>query len=206
MSLPGRAPLCFFLIFAGPRLSGRLDSIFTGLRLLGDDHAAGPQRAALELIALPDFPEDGLGRMVFGRLLHQRRVQLRIEGPALGLDALEPELPQRLQCLLVHKLHARQERVIVGVNRYADSAPLDIPILDMDPQGYEHQKRRLADLRRSRDGEAMRRALNALEDAARHGRNTMPLLIEAVKADATLGEIMDVLRQVMGIYEEPVVI
>jgi len=98
------------------------------------------------------------------------------------------------------------ERVVVGVNRYADEAKADIPILEMDPAGCDRQMARLKDLRRTRDGEAFRRALGDVESALRNRRNVMPYLVEAVKAHATLGEIMDVMRNQLGVYEEPVII
>ncbi len=98
------------------------------------------------------------------------------------------------------------ERVIVGVNRYTEDGPVGIPILDMDPQGYERQVERLEELRRTRDNDAVRNALADLRAAVAAGHNTMPVLIEAVKAYATLGEVMDVLREALGVYEEPVII
>src|SRR5690606_38484601 len=54
------------------------------------------------------------------------------------------------------------ERTIVGVNAYPNAEPLRIPLLEMDPAGYERQVARLEHLRASRDGEAVRRALDAL--------------------------------------------
>ncbi len=98
----------------------------------------------------------------------------------------------------------KQQRIIVGVNEYADEQPLQIPILEMDPQGYARQAARLEALRRERDAEAVGAALRAVEGAAKGTENLMPYLIDAVKAYATLGEIIDVLRGVFGTYEEPV--
>jgi methylmalonyl-CoA mutase N-terminal domain/subunit len=98
----------------------------------------------------------------------------------------------------------KQQRIIVGVNEYADEQPLQIPILEMDPQGYARQAARLEALRRERDSEAVGAALRAVEGAAKGTENLMPYLIDAVKAYATLGEIIDVLRGVFGTYEEPV--
>ncbi|NLX08974.1 MAG: methylmalonyl-CoA mutase family protein [Chloroflexi bacterium] len=94
------------------------------------------------------------------------------------------------------------QRGIVGVNIYQDNAPLQIPILQMDPQGYERQITRLDDLRRTRDNDAVQRALDALRDAARGTANMMPAILDAARADATLQEIMDVLRGEFGLYQE----
>jgi methylmalonyl-CoA mutase N-terminal domain/subunit len=91
---------------------------------------------------------------------------------------------------------------IVGVNQYADNSPITIPILEMDPKGYERQVARLAALRQTRDNEAVGAALDALRADARGTANVMPALIHAAKQYATLGEIMDVFREVFGTYQE----
>lgn len=97
-----------------------------------------------------------------------------------------------------------QDAVIVGVNQYADpDEVLRIPILAMDPQGYERQVARLAALRQTRDNVRVGETLQALRHAAQGTENTMPYILEAVRAYATLGEITDVFRQVFGVYEEP---
>ncbi|MFW5940506.1 MAG: acyl-CoA mutase large subunit family protein [Chloroflexota bacterium] len=96
------------------------------------------------------------------------------------------------------------ERVIVGVNDYVDeSEDLRIPILAIDPQGYERQLARLEKLRAERDNARVGETLSALKEAAEGTDNLMPYLLDAVRAYATLGEITDVLRDVFGVYEEP---
>ena len=98
----------------------------------------------------------------------------------------------------------RDERKIVGVNAYADpTEQLRIPILQMDPQGYDRQMARLAQLRQERDNERVAAALEGLRAAATGTDNTMPFILDAVRAYATLGEITDVFRAVFGTYEEP---
>ena len=98
----------------------------------------------------------------------------------------------------------REERYIVGVNAYADpNETLRIPILEMDPQGYDRQTGRLARLRQERDNAAVDAAISALRAAAAGTDNTMPFILDAVRAYATLGEITDVFREVFGTYEEP---
>ena len=99
-----------------------------------------------------------------------------------------------------------QQRVIVGVNDFVNDEPLNIPILDMNPQGYEEQCARLDDVRRSRDNEAVTRCLGDLRQAAQGTENMMPFILDAVKAYATLQEIMDVLRDVFGEYQEMTII
>ena len=95
----------------------------------------------------------------------------------------------------------RKERVTVGVNEYVSEETPDIPLLRVDRTGEEHHIRRLNDVRRQRDGQDVKEKLNALEQAARSSQNTMPLLVEAAKAYATLGEMMDVFREVFGEYQ-----
>ncbi len=95
------------------------------------------------------------------------------------------------------------QRFIVGVNKYVTDEAPKIPILQMDPQGYERQIARLNQLRLERDNAKVEEKLNALRAACEGTDNTMPYIIEAAKAYATLSEITDVMRQVFGVYQEP---
>ena len=100
----------------------------------------------------------------------------------------------------------RHERVIVGVNDYVMDEPLTIPLLHMDPEGERRQIARLQRVRAERDNQAVSERLAALEEAARGTENLMPFILEAVRAYATLGEIMSVFRKVFGEYREPVIV
>jgi methylmalonyl-CoA mutase, N-terminal domain len=93
------------------------------------------------------------------------------------------------------------ERVIVGVNRF-QSAEQPIELLQVDESAGEHQRAKLAALRKRRDNAGVRKTLDALRRAAEGTENTMPRLIDAVRAYATLGEITDALRSVFGTYQE----
>ena len=95
------------------------------------------------------------------------------------------------------------ERKIVGVNAYAEKAPLTIPLLEMDPQGYERQVSRLEEVRKTRDNGRVGQTLDKLRIACQGTENTMPYIMEAVHAYATLGEIIGVMKEVFGTYEEP---
>jgi methylmalonyl-CoA mutase N-terminal domain/subunit len=95
-------------------------------------------------------------------------------------------------------------RTIVGVNDFVDNKPLAIPLLEMDPAGYKRQVKRLADLRHDRDNGHVGQALDKLRVACQGTENTMPHLLDCVRAYATLGEIIGVMRGVFGTYEEPV--
>ncbi len=94
------------------------------------------------------------------------------------------------------------QRTIVGVNDYADNGKMEIPILAMDPKGYDRQLGRLQQLRQERDNEKVSSTLNALRQAVRGTENTMPYILEAARAYASLQEIMDIFRAEFGLYEE----
>jgi methylmalonyl-CoA mutase N-terminal domain/subunit len=97
----------------------------------------------------------------------------------------------------------QHQRTIVGVNDYVLDEPIRVPLLKMDPQGYQRQCERLARLRRERDNERVATTLAAVRQAAQGRGNLMPYFLDAVNAYATLGEICGVLRQVFGEYREP---
>jgi len=101
-----------------------------------------------------------------------------------------------------HEIDTKQ-RTIVSVNEYLSADPIHIPILEMDPQGYERQCARLAEVMAQRDNQAVSRCLADLRQAAQGSTNLMPYILNAVKAYATLQEIMDVFREVFGEYREP---
>lgn len=93
------------------------------------------------------------------------------------------------------------ERVIVGVNRFGSGEPpADMEIYEMDSNIEQGQVSSLLDVRNGRDGTAVTRTLTALEEAARTGANTLPPLVECVKAYATVGEMMGVFLKVFGAY------
>jgi len=97
-------------------------------------------------------------------------------------------------------------RKIVGVNAYQEQKPLRTPLLEMDAEGYRRQLRRLADLRKTRDNGRVGQALDRLRIAAQGTENTMPHIMDAVRAYATLGEIVSLMKETFGVYEESTVI
>ncbi|WP_084658331.1 acyl-CoA mutase large subunit family protein [Thermogemmatispora onikobensis] len=97
------------------------------------------------------------------------------------------------------------KRIIVGVNKYVMEEEMKVPTLYIDREGERVHLERLNRVRRERDQAAVRKALDNLRRVAEGRENTMPAIIEAVRAYATLGEIMDVFRSVFGEYTEPTV-
>ncbi len=100
-----------------------------------------------------------------------------------------------------------RDRLVVGVNEYVMNEALEIPILRMDPEGNERHLARLRMHRATRDASAWTAAMERLERASRTPReNTMPFLIDAVNAGATVGEVCNQWRRVFGEYREQVVV
>jgi len=99
-----------------------------------------------------------------------------------------------------------KERIIVGVNEYATGEEVPIPILRIDPKVEMEQVARLQRLRKERDNRKVEEVLGRLHYTAEKDENLMPIIIEAVKSYATLGEICDVLRKAYGEHKELIVI
>ncbi len=100
----------------------------------------------------------------------------------------------------------RREKVIVGVNEFADRATVPIPQLRIDPEVERRQVERVRRTRTTRDQTAARRALDALRRVTEQGGNTRPAIVDAVRARVTVGEICDIFRQVYGEYREQAVL
>jgi len=95
------------------------------------------------------------------------------------------------------------ERRIVGVNHGVMDEQQSIPVMKVDSSLGDLQSERLAVLRASRDAVRVKRALTAVRDAAGSDTNLFPPVIEAVRARATLGEIIGVMKDEFGTYMAP---
>jgi methylmalonyl-CoA mutase, N-terminal domain len=97
----------------------------------------------------------------------------------------------------------RGRRIVVGVNEYRQGDEQPLPILRIDPTLEGKQIERVKAVRARRDGQAAQAALSALkQDAAHEDRNLMPALLDAARAHATEGEIVEALQEVFGSYTE----
>ncbi len=139
--------------------------------------------------------------------LEQRARALLARIDALGgmVRAIEDGFPQRQiaeSAFAFQRQLERGERQVVGVNAYAVEEAQAIPTHTISPTVEARQRERLAAVKRSRDAHAVERALNWVEEAARGTENLMPPVVEAVRAEATLGEVSDRLRKVWGAYRE----
>jgi methylmalonyl-CoA mutase N-terminal domain/subunit len=97
----------------------------------------------------------------------------------------------------------RKEKIIVGVNEFVEpNEKIDIPILTIPPEVEIQQRKRLADLKQSRNQFAVEESLKEIRQAAVDGNNLMPVLIKAAQNYVTLGEMVGELKEVFGTYEE----
>jgi methylmalonyl-CoA mutase N-terminal domain/subunit len=129
-----------------------------------------------------------------------RDVMADIEQRGGALACIESGYLQRELAEAAHR-HARAvesgEKVVVGLNRYpATTEPLEV--FTVDPSLEAEQVAAVAALRARRDSPAVAKALHAVEEAARANENIVPACVEAVTAYATLGEIVQRLRDVYG--------
>jgi len=95
------------------------------------------------------------------------------------------------------------EQIIVSVNKFVTKEELTPRILEIDEMTEKGQVERLKRLKQERDNKNVSAALNRVRQIAQTDENIMPVLVEAVKVYATVGEISDALRDVFGEYKEP---
>lgn len=99
-----------------------------------------------------------------------------------------------------------QDRIVVGVNKFQVEEKAPKGLLRVDPIVGEMQKKKIADVKASRNNEAVKESLEALRKACQGTENVMPYILTAVKEYATLGEICGVMREVFGEYEHAVLL
>jgi methylmalonyl-CoA mutase N-terminal domain/subunit len=100
----------------------------------------------------------------------------------------------------------KKEKIIVGVNEYVEQdEQIEIPILTISPEVEIKQKKRMTEVRASRDEQHVIETLDALRKAAEDGSNLMPRFLDCTRAYVTLGEMCNALAEVFGVYEEPAV-
>ena len=123
--------------------------------------------------------------------------------------AIERGYPQREIAESAYRFQQdveRRRQVIVGVNEFVADDASAVPILQIDEAAALQQVEKAERLRRDRNRDDVQRSLDALREAAAGAKNTMPPLIDAVRAYATIGEMCDALRDVWGEYQEQAII
>jgi methylmalonyl-CoA mutase N-terminal domain/subunit len=132
----------------------------------------------------------------------------RIDAMGGMVRAIDTGFPQREIADAAYRyqlMDDRGDKVTVGVNKYAMREERPITYLRIDEQVEVEQVDRVRRFKAGRDMTRVERRLKQLADACRQGQNVMPVLVEAVKDYASLGEISDVYRQVFGLYREPII-
>jgi methylmalonyl-CoA mutase, N-terminal domain len=130
----------------------------------------------------------------------------KIDGMGGMVRAIETGYPQREIAEAAFHFQRQLEKnlkTIVGVNKY--SIPEEIPIetLKIDPAIEEKQVHRVRKMKRERNQAALKEALARVAQACRSGENLMEPICEAVRREATVGEISDVFRAEFGVYTDP---
>ncbi|HSN86141.1 MAG TPA: methylmalonyl-CoA mutase family protein, partial [Thermoanaerobaculia bacterium] len=150
------------------------------------------------------FIEEMTRRMVDGAFDYFRR----IDDFGGMVEAVEAGFPQREimdAAFAYQRAFETKEKLVVGVNAFqvTDDQPIDILYIADDLA--ERQIGFLSEVKSRRDPGAVERTLDALKKGAAGSENTMPLILDCVKAYCTVGEVSDALRDVFGTYEEPAV-
>jgi len=122
------------------------------------------------------------------------------------IPAIEAGYPQREIAHASYQGHKKQEngqRITVGVNDFVkENETLDIPILEIDSTVETMQVEKIRQIRSERNTPAAENSLNELRRAAAEGSNVMEPLLQAVRNECTLGEIVDAFKDVFGTWEE----
>jgi methylmalonyl-CoA mutase N-terminal domain/subunit len=132
----------------------------------------------------------------------------RIDAMGGMIEAIEHGFPQReIQEASYQFWQAldRKEKHIVGVNAFATEDERPIEILSIDEQVAARQCQKLERLRATRNRNQVREKLDRLKATAKGSDNLMPVILECIRAYATLGEMCDMLRSVFGEYKEPAI-
>jgi methylmalonyl-CoA mutase N-terminal domain/subunit len=97
----------------------------------------------------------------------------------------------------------KKEKIIVGVNDFVEEDEnIEIPLLTISPEVEIAQKKRLSDLKQSRDESSVAESLSEIRSAGENGNNLMPVFVKASHNKVTLGEMVGELKKIFGTYEE----
>lgn len=131
---------------------------------------------------------------------------LKIESMGGALSAIEQGYQQQEIHSTAYRYYNEIEkntRRIVGVNHGVLDEDIKVQPMKLNPKVAEHQHLRLRETRLSRDSKAVKEVLNSISNACSSDDNLFPLVIKAVKLNATLGEIMKSMKDVFGTYMAP---
>jgi len=163
----------------------------------GVARVADPLGGSYYVEALTDAMEDRVGKIMDD-----------LEQQGGMVQAIEQGYLQRLiadEAYRVQQAVSSGERVVVGVNKFAtDEESPEVEGYELDEKGRQRQLERLAEVKRTRSAAEVRATLTALEKAAgRDDENLMPLLVDCAKAYCTVGEMVQVLKDQWGEFQQP---
>ena len=128
----------------------------------------------------------------------------QVESMGGMLAAIEKGYVQREVQQAAYEFQQRVEskdQIVVGVNEFTVEEETPIPVMRIDPKVEKDQIERIRRLRQKRDEAGAQAALKRVEEAARSDENLLPVILEAVEAYATVGEISNVMRGIFGEYQ-----
>jgi methylmalonyl-CoA mutase N-terminal domain/subunit len=129
----------------------------------------------------------------------------RMGGMVAAIDEGYPQKEIADAAYRTQLMEDRKEKITVGVNKYVMTEEKPIHFLKIDERVELEQIERTGRFKAARDMAKVEKRLAQVAEACRSGRNLMPVLVDAVKDYASLGEISDVYRQSFGLYREPII-
>ena len=129
----------------------------------------------------------------------------KIDGKGGAIGAIEQKFMQgeiARAALQYQRAVEKGDAVVVGVNRFKSHSDAEPQLQQIDATAAKRQLERLAAVKTSRDDAAVDRALRLLQDAAKGDANLVPKILDALRANATLGEVCDTMRGVFGEYRD----
>jgi len=122
------------------------------------------------------------------------------------IRAIEQGFPQKEIANAAYEYERKKnagEKVVVGVNKYVTEEVRSIPLHKVDESIERQQMARLRAVKKERSSRQVKKALNAIQRSAEKKENLIPLIVDAVRVYATVGEISDVFRNAYGVYHDP---
>jgi methylmalonyl-CoA mutase, N-terminal domain len=129
----------------------------------------------------------------------------KIDGMGGAIRAIEKGYIQREIMESSYRYQKEEEagkRIVIGVNKFRPEQEVEPAVFQVNPRVGEEQSGRLRRFKEARDPHRLKSVLQRVRMAASGDENLMPILLEAVKTHATVGEICDILREIYGTYEE----
>jgi methylmalonyl-CoA mutase N-terminal domain/subunit len=123
----------------------------------------------------------------------------QLGGSVEALEFIQREIEE--SAMSYHERYRSGQDIVVGVNKYVTDTVDDVDILKVDPESEARQKERLAKFKANRDQEAVDARLEELREIAKSDGNLLIPVKEALRANASIGEVCNAMRDVFGEYK-----